>query len=109
MILLDISLFFLDSLNPVSVSGVSFSILRRKSCSWWRLGVQYQLREEGGINPSQEVSTRSSCRRKRAAAVSGGLQLRRLQQEASPGGGQAAAGQDDQHEGPGAGKLQFAT
>ena len=61
--------------------------------------MQHQLREEGGTLACGEVSSsRSSCRRKRAATVSGGLQLRRLRQETSPGEGLAAAGQDNQHE-----------
>ena len=51
MIYFYVCLFFLYSLNPVSVSGIFiFSIFcQKESCSWWATGVQPQPLGEGGI------------------------------------------------------------
>ena len=62
--------------------------------------MQHQLRGRVSPTPVRRCPALEAL----AAAVSVGLG-----QEASPWGGQAKAGQDNQHEGPGAGRFHFAT
>ena len=90
MLLRDISLFFIDSLNPVSVSGVNASVF-----------FAGRAPAGGGLGCSTSSGRRMAptpVRRRSAAqeAPAGGKPL----------GGQEAAGQGDQHEGPEDGQMQ---